>query len=162
MAVKRYLDQEGLQVFWGLIKQYIDKKTEAITEIKPVYYKTDGSGNILYNYDAASGLAQEGVVYYERSGSGTDDDPFIYIETQDELIPGVNMVDGYFIRGTAKTTIDPTEDEKNYPVINPETGEQETEEVIVVDPTTIEMVNEVLESSAIPDESILYVISNIE
>lgn len=154
MTAKRYLDQEGLQTFWTLIKEYIDKKTEITVETKPVYYQTDGFGNIVYNYDEAHGLVQEGVIYYERQGSGTDADPYVYVITEDELLPGIMDADGYYTQGEPKTTTSPTEDELNYPVIDPETGEQKTTEVAEVDPETEEMIMFIIGKTGVPDKSI--------
>ena len=158
MAIKRYLDYEGLQTFWELAKEYINKKTESTIEIRPLYYELDENGEIKYHYNEARGTAEHGVTYYERTGSGTDVDPYVYIEVGESIMPG-DPVDGLYVQGKPYTTTEPTEEELNYPVIDSETGEQKTEEVLIVDPETEKTIEAILEKKSIPTEGIMEIIS---
>lgn len=132
----------------GLIKEYVDtrfeKSVEGETNSYPLYYKMEidpDTGELVhvFDYDAASGTAVDGETYYERQGTGSTADPYRYVECDPQPEIG-DSVEGLYTQGEAQTTTAPTEEELDYPVIDPETGEQVEEEVTEVDQSTTDTI----------------------
>ena len=169
MEEKRFLDYEGLSLYDYLlrkdvakdIKEVDDKITEYIEgteEEKPLYYEMEwdevlGDYVNVYDYDEAEGTAVDGEIYYERSGEGTTLDPFVYTECDPQPAIG-DSVEGLYTQGDPKTTTEPTEAEKDYPVIDPVTGEQETQTVVIVNDATKDTIMSTIADNTITDEEI--------
>ena len=119
----------------GVVKNYVDKQLESVSKVsseaKGLYYRRE-NGDFVYKYQEATGTAVTGTVYYERTGQGTTTDPYVYVEKQ--VIEGTS-VEGLYVRIGRYTTVNPSEEELNYPVLDEE-GNQKTEVVSVVDTST--------------------------
>ena len=119
----------------GVVKNYVDKQLESVSKVsseaKGLYYRRE-NGDFVYKYQEATGTAVTGTVYYERTGQGTTADPYVYVEKQ--VIEGTS-VEGLYVRIGRYTTVNPSEEELNYPVLDEE-GNQKTEVVSVVDTST--------------------------
>ena len=119
----------------GVVKNYVDKQLESVSKVsseaKGLYYRRE-NGDFVYKYQEATGTAVTGTVYYERTGQGTTVDPYVYVEKQ--VIEGTS-VEGLYVRVGRYTTVNPSEEELNYPVLDEE-GNQKTEVVSVVDTST--------------------------
>lgn len=119
----------------GVVKDYVDKQLESVSKVsseaKGLYYQRE-NGDFVYKYQEATGTAVTGTVYYERTGQGTTIDPYVYVEKQ--VIEGTS-VEGLYVRIGRYTTVNPSEEELNYPVLDEE-GNQKTEVVSVVDTST--------------------------
>lgn len=151
-----YEDMEGtLTLTGGVVKDYVDKQLESVskvsTESKGLYYKRE-NGDFVYKYQEATGTAVSGTVYYERTGQGITDDPYVYVE---KTVTEGTSVEGLYIRVGKLTTVNPSEEELNYPVLDEE-GNQKTEEVTMVDASTQTAVISIMrEYTTIPDSDIL-------
>ena len=119
----------------GVVKNYVDKQLESVSKVsseaKGLYYRRE-NGDFVYKYQEATGTAVTGTVYYERTGQGTTADPYVYVEKQ---VTEGTSVEGLYVRVGRYTTINPSEEELNYPVLDEE-GNQKTEVVSVVDTST--------------------------
>ena len=119
----------------GVVKNYVDKQLESVSKVsseaKGLYYRRE-NGDFVYKYQEATGTAVTGTVYYERTGQGTTVDPYVYVEKQ--VTEGIS-VEGLYVRVGRYTTVNPSEEELNYPVLDEE-GNQKTEVVSVVDTST--------------------------
>ena len=119
----------------GVVKNYVDKQLESVSKVsseaKGLYYRRE-NGDFVYKYQEATGTAVTGTVYYERTGQGTTTDPYVYVEKQ--VTEGIS-VEGLYVRIGRYTTVNPSEEELNYPVLDEE-GNQKTEVVSVVDTST--------------------------
>lgn len=119
----------------GIVKDYVDKHLESVSKVssetKGLYYRRE-NGDFVYKYQEANGTAVTGTVYYERTGQGTTTNPYVYIEKQ--VTEGAS-VEGLYVRVGRYTTVNPSEEELNYPVLD-EQGNQKTEEISVVDAST--------------------------
>ena len=119
----------------GLVKNYVDKQLESVSKVsseaKGLYYRRE-NGDFVYKYQEATGTAVTGTVYYERTGQGTTTDPYVYVEKQ---VTEGTSVEGLYVRVGRYTTVNPSEEELNYPVLDEE-GNQKTEVVSVVDTST--------------------------
>ena len=116
-----------------------------------LYYRRE-NGDFVYAYKEATGTAVSGTTYYERTGAGTSSDPYVYVEKVVE--EGVS-VEGLYVRGGRYTTINPSEEELNYPVLDEE-GNQQTEDVNVMDTSTQNAVISIMrEYTTISDTEIL-------
>ena len=119
----------------GVVKNYVDKQLESVSKVsseaKGLYYRRE-NGDFVYKYQEATGTAVTGTVYYERTGQGTTADPYLYVEKQ---VTEGTSVEGLYVRVGRYTTINPSEEELNYPVLDEE-GNQKTEVVSVVDTST--------------------------
>ena len=119
----------------GVVKNYVDKQLESVSKVsseaKGLYYRRE-NGDFVYKYQEATGTAVTGTIYYERTGQGTTADPYVYVEKQ--VIEGTS-VEGLYVRVGRYTTVNPSEEELNYPVLDEE-GNQKTEVVSVVDTST--------------------------
>lgn len=151
-----YENVEGtLTLTNGVVKDYVDKQLESVskvsTETKGLYYKRE-NGDFVYKYQEALGTAISGTVYYERTGQGTTTDPYVYVE---KVVMEGESVEGLYTRIGRYTTINPSEEELNYPVLDDE-GNQKTEEVTMVDNSTQKAVIYIMkEYTTIPDSDIL-------
>ena len=93
-----------------------------------------------------------GTVYYERTGQGTTTDPYVYVEKQ---VTEGTSVEGLYVRVGRYTTVNPSEEELNYPVLDEE-GNQKTEMVSVVDTSTQSAIISIMkEYTTISDTEIL-------
>ena len=168
---KRFLDYEGLTLYDHLLRSEVssdikgldDKITEYIegtTEERPLYYEMEydeviGDYVNVYNYDAAEGTAVDGEIYYERTGTGSTQDPYKYVEADPQPAIG-DSVEGLYTQGDPKTTTEPTEAERDYPVIDPETGEQVLQPVVIINDATKETIlNTMAEDATISDQEII-------
>ena len=119
----------------GVVKNYVDKQLESVSKVsseaKGLYYRRE-NGDFVYKYQEATGTAVTGTVYYERTGQGTTADPYVYVEKQ---VTEGTSVEGLYVRIGRYTTVNPSEEELNYPVLDEE-GNQKTELVSVVDTST--------------------------
>ena len=119
----------------GVVKNYVDKQLESVSKVsseaKGLYYRRE-NGDFVYKYQEATGTAVTGTVYYERTGQGTTADPYVYVEKQ---VTEGTSVEGLYVRVGGYTTVNPSEEELNYPVLDEE-GNQKTEMVSVVDTST--------------------------
>ena len=119
----------------GVVKDYVDKQLESVSKVsseaKGLYYRRE-NGDFVYKYQEATGTAVTGTVYYERTGQGTTVDPYVYVEKQ---VTEGTSVEGLYVRVGRYTTVNPSEEELNYPVLDEE-GNQKTEMVSVVDTST--------------------------
>ena len=119
----------------GVVKNYVDKQLESVSKVsseaKGLYYRRE-NGDFVYKYQEATGTAVTGTVYYERTGQGTTVDPYVYVEKQ---VTEGTSVEGLYVRIGRYTTVNPSEEELNYPVLDEE-GNQKTEVVSVVDTST--------------------------
>ena len=119
----------------GVVKNYVDKQLESVSKVsseaKGLYYRRE-NGDFVYKYQEATGTAVTGTVYYERTGQGTTTDPYVYVEKQ---VTEGTSVEGLYVRVGRYTTVNPSEEELNYPVLDEE-GNQKTEVVSVVDTST--------------------------
>ena len=119
----------------GVVKNYVDKQLESVSKVsseaKGLYYRRE-NGDFVYKYQEATGTAVTGTVYYERTGQGTTVDPYVYVEKQ---VTEGTSVEGLYVRVGRYTTVNPSEEELNYPVLDEE-GNQKTEVVSVVDTST--------------------------
>ena len=119
----------------GVVKNYVDKQLESVSKVsseaKGLYYRRE-NGDFVYKYQEATGTAVTGTVYYERTGQGTTADPYVYVEKQ---VTEGTSVEGLYVRIGRYTTVNPSEEELNYPVLDEE-GNQKTEMVSVVDTST--------------------------
>ena len=119
----------------GVVKNYVDKQLESVSKVssetKGLYYRRE-NGDFVYKYQEATGTAVTGTVYYERIGQGTTTDPYVYVEKQ---VTEGTSVEGLYVRVGRYTTVNPSEEELNYPVLDEE-GNQKTEVVSVVDTST--------------------------
>ena len=119
----------------GVVKNYVDKQLESVSKVsseaKGLYYRRE-NGDFVYKYQEATGTAVTGTVYYERTGQGTTADPYVYVEKQ---VTEGTSVEGLYVRIGRYTTVNPSEEELNYPVLDEE-GNQKTEVVSVVDTST--------------------------
>lgn len=119
----------------GVVKNYVDKQLESVSKVssetKGLYYRRE-NGDFVYKYQEATGTAVSGTVYYERTGQGTTTDPYVYVEKQ---VTEGTSVEGLYVRVGRYTTVNPSEEELNYPVLDEE-GNQKTEVVSVVDTST--------------------------
>ena len=119
----------------GVVKNYVDKQLESVSKVssetKGLYYQRE-NGDFVYKYQEATGTAVSGTVYYERTGQGTTTDPYVYVEKQ---VTEGTSVEGLYVRVGRYTTVNPSEEELNYPVLDEE-GNQKTEVVSVVDTST--------------------------
>ena len=119
----------------GVVKNYVDKQLESVSKVsseaKGLYYRRE-NGDFVYKYQEATGTAVTGTVYYERTGQGTTADPYVYVEKQ---VTEGTSVEGLYVRVGRYTTVNPSEEELNYPVLDEE-GNQKTEMVSVVDTST--------------------------
>lgn len=131
----------------GVVKDYVDKKLNGVKIMAPVYYCLDPDGHFTYFYNPAEGLADPSITYYERVGKGSTDDPYRYVVLDPQPEPGT-LVKDYFVRGDQQTTTDPTEAEKEYPVIDPETGEQVYQEITYIDDSISETIVNIMKDNA--------------
>ena len=119
----------------GVVKNYVDKQLESVSKVsseaKGLYYRRE-NGDFVYKYQEATGTAVTGTIYYERTGQGTTIDPYVYVEKQ---VTEGTSVEGLYVRIGRYTTVNPSEEELNYPVLDEE-GNQKTEVVSVVDTST--------------------------
>ena len=119
----------------GVVKNYVDKQLESVSKVsseaKGLYYRRE-NGDFVYKYQEATGTAVTGTVYYERTGQGTTADPYVYVEKQ---VTEGTSVGGLYVRVGRYITVNPSEEELNYPVLDEE-GNQKTEVVSVVDTST--------------------------
>ena len=119
----------------GVVKNYVDKQLESVSKVsseaKGLYYRRE-NGDFVYKYQEATGTAVTGTIYYERTGQGTTADPYVYVEKQ---VTEGTSVKGLYVRIGRYTTVNPSEEELNYPVLDEE-GNQKTEVVSVVDTST--------------------------
>lgn len=119
----------------GVVKNYVDKQLESVSKVsseaKGLYYRRE-NGDFVYKYQEATGTAVTGTVYYERTGQGTTADPYVYVEKQ---VTEGTSVEGLYVRVGRYITVNPSEEESNYPVLDEE-GNQKTEVVSVVDTST--------------------------
>ena len=119
----------------GVVKNYVDKQLESVSKVssetKGLYYRRE-NGDFVYKYQEATGTAVTGTVYYERTGQGITTDPYVYVEKQ---VTEGTSVEGLYVRIGRYTTVNPSEEELNYPVLDEE-GNQKTEVVSVVDTST--------------------------
>ena len=119
----------------GVVKNYVDKQLESVSKVsseaKGLYYRRE-NGDFVYKYQEATGTVVTGTVYYERTGQGTTADPYVYVEKQ---VTEGTSVEGLYVRIGRYTTVNPSEEELNYPVLDEE-GNQKTEVVSVVDTST--------------------------
>ena len=119
----------------GVVKNYVDKQLESVSKVsseaKGLYYRRE-NGDFVYKYQEATGTAVTGTVYYERTGQSTTADPYVYVEKQ---VTEGTSVEGLYVRVGRYTTVNPSEEELNYPVLDEE-GNQKTEMVSVVDTST--------------------------
>ena len=119
----------------GVVKNYVDKQLESVSKVsseaKGLYYQRE-NGDFVYKYQEATGTAVTGTIYYERTGQGTTIDPYVYVEKQ---VTEGTSVEGLYVRIGRYTTVNPSEEELNYPVLDEE-GNQKTEVVSVVDTST--------------------------
>ena len=119
----------------GVVKNYVDKQLESVSKVsseaKGLYYRRE-NGDFVYKYQEATGTAVTGTVYYERTGQGTTTDPYVYVEKQ---VTEGTSIEGLYVRVGRYTTVNPSEEELNYPVLDEE-GNQKTEVVSVVDNST--------------------------
>ena len=119
----------------GVVKNYVDKQLESVSKVsseaKGLYYRRE-NGDFVYKYQEATGTAVTGTVYYERTGQGTTADPYVYVEKQ---VTEGTSVEGLYVRVGRYITVNPSEEELNYPVLDEE-GNQKTEVVSVVDTST--------------------------
>ena len=119
----------------GVVKNYVDKQLESVSKVsseaKGLYYRRE-NGDFVYKYQEATGTVVTGTVYYERTGQGTTADPYVYVEKQ---VTEGTSVEGLYVRIGRYTTVNPSEEELNYPVLDEE-GNQKTEMVSVVDTST--------------------------
>ena len=139
----------------GVVKNYVDKQLESVSKVssetKGLYYRRE-NGDFVYKYQEATGTAVTGTVYYERTGQGTTTDPYIYVEKQ---VTEGTSVEGLYVRIGRYTTVNPSEEELNYPVLDEE-GNQKTEEVSVMDTSTQNAVISIMkEYTTISDAEIL-------
>ena len=139
----------------GVVKDYVDKQLESVSKVssetKGLYYQRE-NGDFVYKYQEATGTAVSGTVYYERTGQGTTSDPYVYTE---KIVVEGESVEGLFIRAGRYTTVNPSEEELNYPVLD-EQGNQKTEEISVVDTSTQNAVISIMrEYTTISDTDIL-------
>ena len=119
----------------GVVKNYVDKQLESVSKVsseaKGLYYRRE-NGDFVYKYQEATGTAVTGTVYYERTGQGTTTDPYVYVEKQ---VTEGTSVEGLYVRIGRYTTVNPSEAELHYPVLDEE-GNQKPEMVSVVDTST--------------------------
>ena len=139
----------------GVVKNYVDKQLESVSKVssetKGLYYKRE-NGDFVYKYQEATGTAVTGTVYYERTGQGTTVDPYVYVEKQ---VTEGTSVEGLYVRIGRYTTVNPSEEELNYPVLGEE-GNQKTEVVSVVDTSTHNAIISIMkEYTTISDTEIL-------
>ena len=138
----------------GVVKNYVDKQLESVSKVsseaKGLYYRRE-NGDFVYKYQEATGTAVTGTVYYERTGQGTTVDPYVYVEKQ---VTEGTSVEGLYVRVGRYTTVNPSEEELNYPVLDEE-GNQKTEVVSVVDTSTQNAVISIMKDSTISDAEIL-------
>lgn len=155
---------ENSELSGGLVKEYVDNKfedyIEGTTEEMPLYYEMEWDEVLsdyvnVYNYDEAEGTAIDGEIYYERTGTGSTLDPYRYVEADPQPAVG-DSVEGLYTQGDPKTIVNPTEAERDYPVIDPNTGEQETQTVVIVNDATKEAVlNIMAQDATISDQEII-------
>ena len=139
----------------GVVKNYVDKQLESVSKVsseaKGLYYRRE-NGDFVYKYQEATGTAVTGTVYYERTGQGTTTDPYVYVEKQ---VTEGTSVEGLYVRVGRYTTVNPSEEELNYPVLDEE-GNQKTEVVSVVDTSTQSAIISIMkEYTTISDTEIL-------
>lgn len=139
----------------GVVKDYVDKQLESVSKVssetKGLYYRRE-NGDFVYKYQEATGTAVSGTVYYERTGQGTTSDPYAYIE---KTVAEGESVEGLYVRVGRYTTVNPSEEELNYPVLD-EQGNQKTEEISVVDASTQNAIISIMrEYTTISDTEIL-------
>lgn len=139
----------------GVVKNYVDKQLESVSKVssetKGLYYRRE-NGDFVYKYQEATGTAVSGTVYYERIGQGTTTDPYVYVEKQ---VTEGTSVEGLYVRVGRYTTVNPSEEELNYPVLDEE-GNQKTEEVSVMDTSTQNAIISIMkEYTTITDTEIL-------
>ena len=139
----------------GVVKNYVDKQLESVSKVsseaKGLYYRRE-NGDFVYKYQEATGTAVTGTIYYERTGQGTTTDPYVYVEKQ---VTEGTSVEGLYVRVGRYTTVNPSEEELNYPVLDEE-GNQKTEVVSVVDTSTQNAVISIMkEYTTISDTEIL-------
>lgn len=139
----------------GVVKNYVDKQLESVSKVssetKGLYYQRE-NGDFVYKYQEATGTAVSGTVYYERTGQGTTTDPYVYVEKQ---VTEGTSVEGLYVRVGRYTTVNPSEEELNYPVLDEE-GNQKTEVVSVVDISTQNAIISIMkEYTTISDTEIL-------
>ena len=139
----------------GVVKNYVDKQLESVSKVssetKGLYYQRE-NGDFVYKYQEATGTAVSGTVYYERTGQGTTTDPYVYAEKQ---VTEGTSVEGLYVRVGRYTTVNPSEEELNYPVLDEE-GNQKTEVVSVVDTSTQNAIISIMkEYTTISDTEIL-------
>lgn len=139
----------------GVVKNYVDKQLESVSKVsseaKGLYYRRE-NGDFVYKYQEATGTAVTGTVYYERTGQGTTADPYVYVEKQ---VTEGTSVEGLYVRVGRYTTVNPSEEELNYPVLDEE-GNQKTEVVSVVDTSTQSAIISIMkEYTTISDTEIL-------
>ena len=139
----------------GVVKNYVDKQLESVSKVssetKGLYYRRE-NGDFVYKYQEATGTAVSGTVYYERTGQGTTTDPYVYAEKQ---VTEGTSVEGLYVRVGRYTTVNPSEEELNYPVLDEE-GNQKTEVVSVVDTSTHNAIISIMkEYTTISDTEIL-------
>ena len=139
----------------GVVKNYVDKQLESVSKVssetKGLYYQRE-NGDFVYKYQEATGTAVSGTVYYERTGQGTTTDPYVYVEKQ---VTEGTSVEGLYVRVGRYTTVNPSEEELNYPVLDEE-GNQKTEVVSVVDTSTQSAIISIMkEYTTISDTEIL-------
>ncbi len=162
-ATGYYVKRQVEELTSGLAKEYVDKRLKAALEgvstQLPVYYEyvydeETGTYVPVYEYKLTSdSTAQEGKTYYERKGTGSTSDPYYYVV---QTLSIGDSVEGLYERVGQKTTTNPTEEEKKYPVIDSETGEQVTESTTKVDSTTTETIIKTIEENAtISDREII-------
>ena len=139
----------------GVVKNYVDKQLESVSKVssetKGLYYRRE-NGDFVYKYQEATGTAVTGTIYYERTGQGTTVDPYVYVEKQ---VTEGTSVEGLYVRVGRYTTVNPSEEELNYPVLDEE-GNQKTEVVSVVDTSTQNAIISIMkEYTTISDTEIL-------
>lgn len=151
-----YGEVEGtITLTGGVVKDYVDKQLESVskvtTESKALYYRRKDE-DFVYAYKGATGTAISGTTYYERVGTGTSSDPYVYVE---KVVEEGTSVEGLYVRGNRYITTNPSEEELNYPVLDEE-GNQKTEEVNIMDNSTQDAVKTIIrEYATIPCSEIL-------
>lgn len=136
-----FVDLEALRLFKSKMDNEFKKGDDSVLEyvdgvfnntqvIKPVYYALNGSGDRIPIYEEAEGEAEQGVVYYTRTGTGSNTHPYVYTIADPQPTPGSTLDPGmYYQTGEYEKTFINTED----PVIDPETGEQVTDIATILD-----------------------------
>jgi len=138
---RHYVDLEALRVFKtkmdktiedgdNSVKNYVDDIFTNTQVVKPVYYALDATGDRIPIYEEAEGEAESGVVYYTRTGTGSNTHPYVYEVADPQPTPGSILDPGmYYQTEEFETTLENTGD----PVLDDTTGEQITVVATILD-----------------------------